>query len=430
MSDIIVVGSGVGGATVAKELATKGKKVTLIEMGQYHKLGTERRSMAFYGGSRAHFGHLSSSPGEKTPEGTEILRAFMVGGTSTVTFANGVRCLQKPLSALGVDLEEEFIEAEKELKINTVPENALGERTELIMKAASELSYEIKPMPKFIDFTKCRSCGMCAMGCQYGAKWSSQSFVGQAIKAGAKLLIDTPVDRVLTLNGKVKGVHVQGPSGGRDIMADTVVVSAGGMGTPGILQRSGIAKAGTNLFADLLVNTYGLLRDGNMRDELGMAALIDQFHEKDGFILSPILETTLDMFLYLPLFKKQRAFARGRTVGIMTKITDDDAGKIDPDGTIHKPVTENDRRKLDRGDQIAREILLKAGVGPSTIYTTRVRAGHPGGTAGIGRVVDRELETEISGLYVSDASVLPTAPGLPPVVTLVALSKRLSKRLT
>ena len=98
------------------------------------------------------------------------------------------------------------------------------------------------------------------------------------------------------------------------------------MGTPGILQRSGIAKAGTNLFADLLVNTYGLLRDGNMRDELGMAALIDQFHEKDGFILSPILETTLDMFFYLRLFKKQRAFARGRTVGIMTKITDDDAG--------------------------------------------------------------------------------------------------------
>jgi len=92
-------------------------------------------------------------------------------------------------------------------------------------------------------------------------------------------------------------------------------------------------------------------------------------------------------------------------------------------------VTENDRRKLDRGDQIAREILLKAGVGPSTLYTTRVRAGHPGGTAGISRVVDRELETEISGLYVSDASVLPTAPGLPPVVTLVALSKRLSKRL-
>jgi choline dehydrogenase-like flavoprotein len=429
MNDILVVGSGVGGATIAKELATMGRKVTLIEKGHHHKLGTERRSLGFVGGARGPYGLFSSSPGEKTPEGTEIIRAFMVGGTSTITFANGVRCLQKQLSALGVDLEDEFIETEKELKIEPVPDRILGERTKLIMKAADELGYEIKPMPKFIDFTKCRSCGMCVTGCQYGAKWSSQRFVGQALGAGAKLLIDTTVDRILTTNGKVKGVHVQGPSGDRDVEAETVVISAGGLGTPGILQRSGIAKAGTNLFADLLVNTYGLLRDRDMKSELGMAALVDQFHEKDGFILSPIVDTTLDMFLYLPLFKKQRAFARGRTIGIMTKTTDDDDGRIDPDGTIHKPVTENDRRKLDRGDQIAREILTKIGVEPSTLYTTGVRAGHPGGTAGIGRVVNTDLETEISGLFVSDASVLPTAPGLPPVVTIVALSKRLSKRL-
>jgi len=429
MSEVLVVGSGVGGATVAKELAVRGKKVTILEKGHYHRLGTERRAAGFLSGSQGSFSTFRH-PTEKTPEGVEILRTFMVGGTSVVTIANGVRSLQTELSTLGLDLEEEFSEAERELKITPVPDRTLGERTRRLMAAATELGYDIKAMPKFIDFSKCRSCGMCNLGCQYGAKWSSQRFIGEAQRAGAKLLIDTTVDQVLHSNGEVKGVRARGSSGSRDIEATKVVIAAGGLETPVILQRSGIANAGSNLFADLFVNTYGLLEEGSMKDELGMAALIDEFHKKDGFILSPFLDTTLYMFLYLlPLSKKMRAFARKKTLGMMTKITDDDAGRIDGDGTIHKPVTESDRKKLDMGDAISREILTKAGANPRTLYTAKVEAAHPGGTAGIGRVVNRDLETEIRGLFVSDASVFPQAPGLPPVVTIIALSKRLSKRL-
>ena len=58
-----------------------------------------------------------------------------------------------------------------------------------------------------------------------------------------------------------------------------------------------------------------------------------------------------------------------------------------------------------------------------------MRAGHPGGTAAIGKVVNIEQETEINRLFVSDASVLPKAPGAPPVLTIVALSKSFSKKL-
>jgi choline dehydrogenase-like flavoprotein len=61
--------------------------------------------------------------------------------------------------------------------------------------------------------------------------------------------------------------------------------------------------------------------------------------------------------------------------------------------------------------------------------TTKIRGAHPGGTAAIGEVVNKNLETRIKGLFVSDASVLPTSPGLPPIVTIVALAKRLSKLL-
>jgi choline dehydrogenase-like flavoprotein len=54
---------------------------------------------------------------------------------------------------------------------------------------------------------------------------------------------------------------------------------------------------------------------------------------------------------------------------------------------------------------------------------------HPGGTAAIGQVVDKDLQTRIESLFVYDASVVSTSPGLPPILTIVALSKRLGKKL-
>ena len=57
------------------------------------------------------------------------------------------------------------------------------------------------------------------------------------------------------------------------------------------------------------------------------------------------------------------------------------------------------------------------------------RGAHPGGTAKIGEIVDSNLETEISNLYVCDASVLPISPGKPPILTILALSKRLADYL-
>jgi hypothetical protein len=109
--DVLIV---VGGATVAKELATRGHKVTILEKGQYHKLGTEIRSLRFYSNV-------------KSVEGLEIIRAIMVGGSSMVTLANGVRALQNELRSLGIDLETEFKETETELGVSPFPERLMGE---------------------------------------------------------------------------------------------------------------------------------------------------------------------------------------------------------------------------------------------------------------------------------------------------------------
>jgi len=116
-------------------------------------------------------------------------------------------------------------------------------------------------------------------------------------------------------------------------------------------------------------------------------------------------------------------------LGLMAKITDDNVGEVHVNGAIHKSVTESDREKLDKGIEISREILVQAGVDPKSLYTSRIRGGHPGGTAGMGRVVNFDQETEISSLFVSDASVFPVSLGAPPVLTIIALSKRFSKKV-
>jgi choline dehydrogenase-like flavoprotein len=124
---------------------------------------------------------------------------------------------------------------------------------------------------------------------------------------------------------------------------------------------------------------------------------------------------------------KDDAVGRFPPPTVMAKTKDDAVGRITGKGKISNPLTKNDQKRLDKGSEISKEILQQTGVDPKTFYTSHVRGTHPGGTAGIGHVVNKDLETEINRLFVCDCSVLPVAPGLPPVVTIVALAKKLSK---
>ncbi len=420
-SSVVIVGSGVGGAVLAYELAHQGLTVTVLEAGKYHKLGTERRALSFY----SHSGMFS--PSEKSLEGTELLRTKMVGGSSIVTIGNGVRSLEHELKAQNIDLTTEFDEAEAELNIKPTPKEAMGQRTLALMNAAEELGYSVEPMPKYVNFDICRQCGNCHLGCIYGAKWTALRHLTQATKAGVKLRVSTTVQEVQHINNEVTGVRVSTAQGRSEITAQTIILAAGGLGTPVILQKSGL-RAGKGLFADLFLNTYGLVDHARYRDELGMATLID-LHDNNGLILSPFMDSPLDMFFYLPLFKKWNSRQRHRMLGLMAKTTDDAVGTVDENGAIHKPITRDDYERLDRGKQLSSEILMHAGADPQSIFTGPIRGEHPGGTAAIGTIVDANLETEVSRLFVCDASVFPQTPGKPPILTIIALAKRLANTL-
>ncbi|MEW6380988.1 MAG: SDR family NAD(P)-dependent oxidoreductase [bacterium] len=304
----------------------------------------------------------------------------------------------------------------------------LSKGSKKILEASKELGYKMEPMPKFMRYNKCRRCGMCHLGCPYGAKWTSLDYLDEAVSQGADVRYETVVERVLLENGKAVGVKGKGPKGRVEIFSDVVILAAGGLGTPVILQKTGIEDAGSNFFGDLLMNTYGVTKDLSQLHEPVKALVDTEFHKSKGFILSTFLQPAR-------LHRFVEAGVRGvllptdRTLGIMTKSADDQTGRVYLDGSYSKVVTEKDRARLREGSEIAKEILIRAGVDSKSIVVGNPVGAHPGGTAAIGKIVNSDLKTEIDNLYVCDASVFPRSVGAPPILTIAALAKRLAKTL-
>lgn len=421
--EFLIVGSGAGGATLARELSKKAKKVLVVEKGKYEqKLGTLRGSLRFYDTNK-----LTKLP-KKSKEGVILYRTIMAGGSTVVSCGNATRCLEEELADFGINLDEEFTEAESEMNVLPIDRRLLSEGSEKIMWASKELGYQMELMPKFINPNKCKACGQCWLGCAKDAKWTALNYLEEARQNGSDIIYGTSVEQVLTENGRVKGVRGIGLQGEMEIFSDVVILAAGGLGTPVILQQSGVKKAGSNLFVDLLVNTYGITESFNQISEPPMALVDHEFYKSKGFILSPYVNH-YRMARFLEMGVKGLSLPTNRLIGIMNKTSDEPIGHVYPDGTVSKPVSEKDWMRLKEGSSIASEILIKAGAGPKSISVSKVQGGHPGGTAAIGTVVRKDLQTEVNNLFVCDASVLPKAPGMPPILTIIALAKWLAKIL-
>ena len=435
--DFIIVGTGPGGATVAKELAAVKKRVLMIEYGPrladtgFMKIG---RNKIF----RDDNNNLLHSE-----EGIWVGRARMLGGSSYVAMGNAVTPPVGILNEWGIDLSSVLESARKDLRVNRIPESFIGPATGKINQGAASLGWEMKPTPKCVDFNKCKACGMCMFGCPRGAKWTTLEFVEDALKNGADLLLNTEVTRVTHQNGKANGVTAVQGKDQIDLQARNVVLAAGGIGTPIILQNSDISEAGKGLALDIFQTTYGYTDSIGMKNEIILATYLEKHIEEKELFAAPYMylpilvalgvkdqrSTQMNLLNQMKLFIESTRFNTKRLLGMMSKIRDERTGQVMPDGRIHKTVTERDRAKLDEAYEINRQILVAAGAKPETIFRSAYESGHPACTAAIGEIIDRNQESQIKGLFVSDASAFPTPLGMPPILTIVALSKRLANLL-
>ena len=432
--DVIIVGTGAGGATIANELSDKGLNILMLEKGHDNPRGTAANHIKT---SQLHLSipeDMDDDPVyEFMTQPAELMYIEGVGGTTTASLANAcyacTSCYQNSATAQfqGFDIElfEELLEASKDLKVGPLPSAMMGPATKMIVDAAAKLGYFMEPMPKFIDFEKCDCCGLCILGCKKEAKWDANDFINKLRDDGnnMELITDFTVSKVLHNDKEAEGVEGT-DNNGKSIRyhSKIVVVAAGALNTPKILINSNIIDGvGEGLFTDLFITVGGYLKGINLNKEIPMGVK----SEFGPYFISPHFSTQLIPLIDVKGFNP----GSGDVIGLMIKIADESNGTIDGDGTIHKKLTERDINLLKEGYKKSVELLKAIGVEPSSITATPIRGAHPGGTAAIGRVVDKNLETRIKDLYIADASVIPEAPGRPPILTITALSKRLSKNI-
>jgi len=279
------------------------------------------------------------------------------------------------------------------------------------------MGLEPQVTPKMVDYTKCKRCGHCALGCPEGAKWDTRKFINIAVLRGARLETECKVRQVVVSDGEATGVMVQRGRHDKFLPADLVILSAGGFGTPVILSNSGI-ETEPKLFVDPVLCVAAESKGVFQNKEVLMPFVVQQEH----FILSPYFDQ-LSFF-----FNRNWRIHAEDVVSLMVKLADENVGRL-KDGKFEKYLSSLDKNRLHNGVEICTEILARFGVAKENIFLGTMNAGHPGGML---PMTETEAETFHhdrlpENLYVADASLFPRSLGNPPILTIMAMAKRVSR---
>jgi len=276
------------------------------------------------------------------------------------------------------------------------------------------LGLDPQPMPKMGNYEKCIGCGRCTYGCANGAKWDSRQFLQIARDRGAQVITNCRVERIVIENGHATGVETRHASRYR---ADLVVLAAGGFGTPVILQNSGI-PCEPRLFVDPVLCLAIKWENALQCKEIEMPFFV----QCERYLLSPYFD-------YVSfLFNKAWRYPAKDTLGIMIKLADSTTGSISKQ-ELRKTLTTLDKERLSGAIETGKEILRRFGAKDLDIFLGTINAGHPGGMLPL---TEREAESFHhdrlpENLYVADTTLIPESLGNPPILTIVAIAKRVSK---
>ncbi len=416
MKKAIIIGSGAGGATAAKMLAPHFDVTVLEAGGKFSPLSlpfdmlASMRATGMYFDERLISLILPNMRIAKTPDQV-VVYGRGLGGTTTLATGNAIRA-DKGLKAIGINLDEEFEELYRELPVTTDHQRSWSKITQLTYKTMQDLGYDPQPMPKLLHTEKCRLCGHCSIGCPHGAKWDTREMLN-----GIRVITDCKVERLDISGGQVRRIIAR--QGLRTVCyeADVVVLAAGGLGTPQILANSGISCE-SSLFVDPVLCVAAPMAKARQDHQL----LMPFVSQRDGYIISPYMDW-LSFF-----FNKQWRKPMDGMVSLMIKMADEENGNVERD-KVRKTLTARDQEILKHGVADCREILQAMGVREEDIILGTLNSGHPGGMLPLTPSEADTLHSPLlpDNLYVADASLLPQALGLPPILTIMALAKRIAK---
>jgi choline dehydrogenase-like flavoprotein len=491
-ADVCIVGSGAGGAVVACRLAEAGLDVLVLEE------GAEHRHADFDGNEARLLPALYADEATRTTDDLAItlLQGRCVGGGSTINWLfmlrpqsfvmdewerlHGIELLGARM--LGAALDR--IEAETNTR--AVPEDAHNRPNRLLRDGAARLGWRTEVGA--INTLGCVRSGSCGLGCRYGARQGALDvYLPRARAAGARLLAGVSAQRVIVLErGGPKPLKrvlaerrdpLTGRPLGRVVVdAPLVVLAAGAVGTPVVLQRSGLGGGGVGRFLRLhptvaVVGDYaepvhsgsGIpqsivcteLRDGGD----GHGVWIECVPFYPGILAAAVpgfgtahrgrMRRLPNLALFIALVRD------GATPGSAGSVRAGRGGRV----SIGYRLRAAERRLIAQGLAAAARIHLAAGAlsawplhtAVPSLYTPADVAGlaglplapnrvslfsaHVNGTCRMG--TDRSTSGcapdgqrhGVPGLWVADGSLLPSAPGVNPQATIMALASLVAERI-
>lgn len=480
-ADVVVVGSGAGGAVIAKELAEGGMRVILIEEGgAYSGRNFNRKPLDM-------FKLLYRDAGLTTVGLNPMIFLPLgrcLGGTTTINSGTCYRApsyiLKKWREEFGIsDLTDENMDrwysgAERIINVETVPDELLGKIGKLFRDAAKKLGYGAGNIPR--NVRNCKGCGHCAFGCVADAKQSMNiSYVPLAEKHGAKIYIHSKVFRIITQNGEATGVEAEVVEGnGRKtgtklkVNAKYVFLAAGALHTPTLLLKNKIGNKNTGRH----LRIHPSMRVSAIYDKVikGWEGVPQSFHihefEDEGIFLQgqfvpPSVEAPMLPEIGLEHRRLMENYERLASFGAL--ISDESEGTVHalPDG---KPfatyrLNKKDFHKLLRAGAITADLFFASGARKVffPIFSTPVvssplelnkifdvvkkpnqlemMAFHPMGTCRMSANPDNgvvDINGEVYGcknLFVADASIFPTSTRLNPQLTIMAMATRIAERV-
>lgn len=422
MKQAVVVGTGAGGSTAAKELQGR-FNVTVLEAGREFKpfqmnldfLASLRMTGAFLDEREIQW-MFPTMRIQKAESGMVLVNGVGRGGTTTVAAGNGVR-MDGDLRALGINLDEEFEQIYREIPITTSHQRRWHPATRQLFEVCRQMGLDPRPTPKMGNYDRCTRCGRCVFGCPQAAKWDARQFLQTALENGADLVEHCTAEQVVMKNGLAVGVTAKKGLRREFFPADLVVLAAGGFGTPRILERSGLSCE-SRLFVDPVLCLAAPSKRISCNNEISMPFIV----QKDRYILSPYID-------YLSFFFN-RAWRHplNDVVSLMVKLADTPRGGISGK-SVSVELTEADKARLTEGIALCREVLRRFGVRESEMFLGTMNAGHPGGMLPLTEkeAVSLHHDTLPDNLYVADATLFPNSLGNPPILTIIALAKRISK---
>lgn len=477
--DVLVIGSGAGGAVIAAEMAEAGLDVIVVEEGRYFRTqdftaeaGDMLRQLYRDGGASVTLGTppIIFTEG-RCVGGSTVINGGMTWRTPERILDRWRREHQNPdISA--DDLAPLFERVEHFISAAYQDPDSIGLDNAMLHDGAQAMGWEV--IPNIRNQFHCAGTNNCAFGCPTGAKRSTLlTYLPRALHFGARLFSDLRVTHLTTRGRRITGAEARvvlpdRSSGGLvHIEANHTYVCCGAIHTPALLQRSGVQSLSRAIGKNLTLHPNSKVVALFDQDVFGWQGVHQAYQVREfrdeGFLMAAVNVPPGILAMALPSWGREMDRILGQynriiSAGILVEDTVSGQVKAGPGGvplTLYE-VSDFDAEKLVRGTALlcellfsmgAREIVLPFGDMPNLrspddvqrLYQRKIPKAHMElmtvhmmGTCAMGGDPTRHVcdpwgkvyNTE--GLSVADASLFPGPVGVNPMETIMTLATRVA----